>query len=65
MAGKLYADLYQYSNRKSDLLAAHTMYERIIAKFPDTRYRVKAELLIDAMPQWAKANSKRKKDDLA
>ena len=47
MTGKLYADLHGYSNRKSDLRAAHTMYERIIDKFPDSRYRVKAELLID------------------
>ena len=65
MTGKLYADLYKYSNQKSDLRAAHTMYERIIAKFPDSRYRVKAELLIDTMPPWAKANSSRKKDELA
>ena len=65
MTGKLYADLYRHSNRKSDLLAARTMYERIIDKFPDSRYRVKAELLIDSMPQWAKGNSTRKKDDLA
>ena len=65
MTGKLYADLYKYSDRKSDLLAARTMYERTIDKFPDTRYGVKAELLIDSMPQWAKVNSTRKKDDLA
>jgi len=65
MTGMLYADLYGYSNQKSDLRAAHTMYERIIDNFPDSRYRVKAELLIDSMPQWAKANSTRKKDDLA
>ena len=65
MTGKLYADLHGYSNRKSDLRAAHTMYERIIDKFPDSRYRVKAELLIDSMPAWAKENSIQKKDDLA
>ncbi|CAB1072349.1 N-acetylmuramoyl-L-alanine amidase (EC [Olavius algarvensis Delta 1 endosymbiont] len=65
MTGKLYADLYGYSDQKSDLRAAHTMYERIIDKFPTSRYRVKAELLIDSMPGWAKSNSIRKKDDLA
>lgn len=65
MTAKLYADLYGYSNQKSDLRAAHTMYERIMDKFPDSRYRVKAELLTDAMPLWAKANSTREKDDLA
>ncbi len=37
----------------------------LLDKFPDSRYRVKAELLIDSMPQWAKANSTREKDDLA
>jgi len=65
MTGKLYADLFGYSGQQSDLRAAHTMYERIIDKFPDSRYRVKAELLIDSMPGWAKSNSVRKKDDLA
>jgi N-acetylmuramoyl-L-alanine amidase len=34
-------------------------------KFPGSRYRVKAELLTDSMPQWAKANATLKKDDLA
>jgi len=65
MTGKLYADLYQYSKRKSDLRAAHTMYERVIAKFPDSRYRVKASLLIDSMPQWVKKKALNEKDDLA
>lgn len=65
MTGKLYADLYGYSNRESDLRAAHTMYARIIDKFPDSRYRVKAELLIDSMPPWGNANSTPKKDELA
>jgi len=65
MTAKLYADLYGYSNQKSDLRAAHTMYERIMDKFPGSRYRVKAELLIDSMPQWAKVNSTREKDSFA
>jgi len=65
MGTKLYGDLYGYSNQKSDLQAAHTMYERILVNFPDSRYRVKAELLIDAMPRWAKANSTLENDDLA
>jgi N-acetylmuramoyl-L-alanine amidase len=65
MTGKLYADLYGHSNQQSDLQAAHTMYERIIDQFPDSRYRVKAELLIDSMPPWAKVNSTRNQDDLA
>jgi N-acetylmuramoyl-L-alanine amidase len=65
MTGKLYADLYKYSDRKSDLVSARTMYERTNDKFPDTRYGVKAGLLIDSMPQWTKVNPAPKKDDLA
>jgi N-acetylmuramoyl-L-alanine amidase len=65
MTGKLYADLYGQSKRKSDLRAAHTMYEKVIAKFPDSRYKVKASLLIDAMPRWVKKNSDGQSDDLA
>jgi N-acetylmuramoyl-L-alanine amidase len=57
MTGKLYADLYEYSRRKSDLEAAYTMYERVIDNFTDSRFKVKAELLIEAMPQWVKKNS--------
>jgi N-acetylmuramoyl-L-alanine amidase len=55
--GKLYSDLYQSSRRQSDLRAAHTMYERVIDRFPYSRYKVKASLLIDAMPQWVKRQS--------
>ena len=54
MSGKLYADLYQESRRRSDLQAAHTMYSKVIASFPDSRYKVKASLLIDEMSQWVK-----------
>lgn len=65
MTGKLYADLYQQSKRKSDLRAAHTMFEKVVDSFPDSRYGVKAGLLIDDMPQWVKKDSKSKKEDLA
>jgi N-acetylmuramoyl-L-alanine amidase len=57
MSGKLYADLYQISMRRSDLRAAHTMYSKVIASFPDSRYKVKASLLIDEMPQWVKKDA--------
>ncbi len=65
MTGKLYADLYGQSKRKSDLRAAHSMYEKVVAKFQDSRYKVKASLLIDAMPRWIKKNSDGPSDDLA
>jgi N-acetylmuramoyl-L-alanine amidase len=65
MSGKLYADLYSQSRRKSDLRAAHTMYEKVIASFPDSRYKVKAALLIDTMPQWVKNDAADESGDLA
>jgi N-acetylmuramoyl-L-alanine amidase len=65
MTGRLYADLYRKSKRKSDLRAAHTMYAKVIGSFPDSRYQVKASLLIEAMPQWVKNDAERKNDDLA
>jgi len=64
MTGKLYADLYGQSKRKSDLRAAHTMYAKVVASFPDSRYGVKAGLLIDAMPEWVKKDSAGKPGDL-
>jgi N-acetylmuramoyl-L-alanine amidase len=63
MTGKLYADLYDHSRRKSDLQAAQTMYERVIEKFADSRFKVKAELLIEAMPSWVQKNSPSQGDD--
>ncbi len=65
MTGKLYADLYQQSKRKSDLRAAHTMYEKVVESFPDSRFGVKAGLLIDAMPLWVKKDSTSKTENLA
>jgi N-acetylmuramoyl-L-alanine amidase len=65
MTGKLYSDLYQNSRRQSDLRAAHTMYERVIDRFPYSRYKVKASLLIDSMPQWVKKQSSSAKKSTA
>ena len=65
MSGRLYADLYQQSRRKSDLRAAHTMYSKVIASFPDSRYEVKASLSIDQMPQWVKKDADKTGSDIA
>jgi N-acetylmuramoyl-L-alanine amidase len=54
MAGKLYAGLYKYSNRKSDLRSGYDRYAQVIEQFPESRYKVKASLLIDAMPHWVR-----------
>ena len=65
MTGRLYAELYEHSRRKSDLQAAETMYERVIDNFADSRFRVKAELLIEGMPPWVIKKSSHQDDDLA
>ncbi len=57
MTAKLHADLYGYSRRKDDLRTAFKIYQQVVAKFPDSRYRVKAALLIKDMPAWAKTAS--------
>ena len=65
MTGKLYTELYNYSRRRADMTSAHAMYAYIIDRFPDSRYRVMAELLIDDMPAWAKARTENQDDGLA
>jgi len=65
MTGRLYADLYDHSRRKADLQAAQTMYEKVIGNFADSRFRVKAELLIEDMPPWIEKNQLTREDDLA
>ncbi|MGD1974712.1 MAG: N-acetylmuramoyl-L-alanine amidase, partial [Desulfobacterales bacterium] len=65
MAGKLYADLYQYSNRNSDLHSGYEKYMQIIDQYPQSRYKMKALSLIDTMPAWVKTEPNRRKDDIA
>jgi N-acetylmuramoyl-L-alanine amidase len=65
MAGKLYAELYQYSNRKSDLRAGYDRYVQVIEQYPESRYKSKSSFLINAMPQWAKTKPAKKNDDIA
>ena len=42
MTGRLYQHLGKLSGKKSDLQQARAIYERIINRFPDSRYRDKA-----------------------
>ena len=65
MTGKLYAELYQYSNRKSDLRTGYNRYVQVIDQFPKSRYKVKASLLIDEMPHWVKKKSAKGNDAIA
>ena len=65
MAGKLYADLYKYSNRKSDLRTGYDRCAQVIEHFPASRYKSKASSLINAMPRWAKNKPGQGNDDIA
>ncbi|MGD8257319.1 MAG: N-acetylmuramoyl-L-alanine amidase [Desulfobacterales bacterium] len=65
MSAKLYEGLYQYSKRKSDLQAAYDVYSQIIDEFQDSRYNVKASLLIDRMPEFVKRESTTQGDAIA
>ena len=65
MSGKLYAGLYQYSNRKSDLRNGYERYVQVIEQFPQSRYKGKAALLIDTMPRWVKTRPNQRTDDIA
>jgi len=51
MEGKLYRELYSWSKNPDDALAARTAYETVIAKYPQSRYRRKAQDQIDADPE--------------
>ncbi len=63
MTAKLYEDLYQHSKKASDLQTAYDTYGDVVARFPDSRYKVKASLLIDDMPQWVRARPGGGKDE--
>ena len=54
MAATLYQKLYAYSHASDDLESAHSIYNQIITRFPDSRYQVKASSAIQDMPGSAK-----------
>ena len=58
MSGKLYQELYKRSYKKSDKKEALDLFERIIKRFPRSRYKYKASTAIRAF-------SKRKKHKAA
>ncbi len=65
MTGKLYAGLYKYSDRKSDLQTGYDRYVQVIDQFPESRYKVKASSLIEAMPDWIQNPPALGTDDVA
>ena len=49
MSGELFRELAKYSGKKSDLQEALDIYKRIVKRFPNSRYRKKAERAIRAI----------------
>ncbi|MDO9565820.1 MAG: N-acetylmuramoyl-L-alanine amidase [Candidatus Desulfaltia sp.] len=49
MSGKLYQELYKRSYKKSDKKEALDLFERIVKRFPESRYKYKAGLAIRAL----------------
>jgi len=65
MKGKLSQELYRISKSKSDLRSTHEIFEQVIAQFPDSRYQVKAALIVDSLPRIKKDKSGGNEDDVA
>ena len=51
MSGKLYAELYKHSYKKSDKKEAVDIFQRVIKRFPKSRYKTKAQQEIAAFSQ--------------
>ncbi len=49
MSGELYRELAKYSGKTSDEKEALDLYERIVNRFPNSRYRAKAENAIQTL----------------
>jgi N-acetylmuramoyl-L-alanine amidase len=61
MSGKLYAELYDRSHRKSDKLKAIDVFGRIIKRYPKSRYRAKAAAAIRTLETNASKSRKLKR----
>ena len=58
MSGKMYKELAKRSGKSSDLQEAHDIFERIIKRFPESKYKAKAAAQIRTLPKSAFANKK-------
>ena len=65
MKGKLSQELYRISKSKSDLRTTHEIFEQVIEQFPDSRYQVKATLIVASLPRVKKGKASGTKDDIA
>jgi N-acetylmuramoyl-L-alanine amidase len=50
MSGKLYQELYGWSKSDSDLQTTRNVLEQIVKEFPDSRYKTKASVVLQALP---------------
>jgi N-acetylmuramoyl-L-alanine amidase len=51
MTGKLYLELYKWSQTSSDLVLARNMFEQIVEKFPKSRYKIKSAAMLVSLPR--------------
>jgi len=59
-SGVLYQELYRRSGRKSDLREALDIFNRIVKRYPKSKYRTKAKIAIRSMPVNLKKKAKKK-----
>ena len=51
MTGKLYQELYKWSQNSSDLVSARNMFKQIVEKFPESRYKIKSAAILASLPR--------------
>jgi len=62
MSGKLYAELYERSRRAADKKEAVDLFERVIKRYPGSRYRQRAFAAVRAIEGGRKAVAVKKKN---
>jgi N-acetylmuramoyl-L-alanine amidase len=65
MAATLYQKLYDHSYASDDLESADGIFNQIITRFPDSRYKVKAASAIQKMPESVKMQHTAESDPIA
>ncbi|MGD9410720.1 MAG: N-acetylmuramoyl-L-alanine amidase [Desulfobacterales bacterium] len=65
MAATLYQKLYDHSYASDDLESAHSIFNQIITRFPDSRYQAKAASAIQKMPGSVKKQQTAEPDPIA
>jgi N-acetylmuramoyl-L-alanine amidase len=65
MAATLYQKLYDHSYASDDLESAHSIFNQVITRFPDSRYQAKAASAIQNMPGSVKKQQTAEPDPIA